>query len=397
MRRYLLPSLLLLLSTTPLSAQPLVRVPGDADLQQAFQRVSNGGVIELAPGVYPSPADGFRMRNLGKSFTVRSGPGGRAVLDGGGSRFILRMENTDPGKGGLVIFRELTFRDGFSDLEARAGGVTIQAGEARFVACDFEGNVAAPATTGGGALAVHTGSTVEVLGGAFSGNSSKNRGGAMSVRDSFATVAGVTFTGNRTNLAGHAANSAGGALYVLDGVVHVSDSLFEGNRAGFVGGAVFVFGKWGEPLSVPRAEVHVTRSTFLDNRAEPHPCCPAPGATTGGALHAEDHATLTVSSSRFEGNRARFGGAVDAFRALVEIDGSVFRDNRDQEPGGDPGLGGALSAFSGDGANDTVNRRPVGITVTDSLFRGRDDGAPAAGTGGCLFAAGDTNRMYGNA
>ncbi|HSL84973.1 MAG TPA: hypothetical protein VLF66_19515, partial [Thermoanaerobaculia bacterium] len=178
--------------------------------------------------------------------------------------------------------------------------------------------------------------------------------------------------------------------------VHVSDSHFEGNQAGFVGGAVFAFGIWAEPLSVPRAEVRVTRSTFLDNRAEPHPCCPAPGATTGGALHAEDHATLTVSASRFEGNRARFGGAVDAYRSTVEIDGSVFRDNRDEEPGGAPGLGGALSAFSVDGAADPVNRRPVSITVRGSLFRGRDDGAAGAGTGGCLFAAGDTNRMYGD-
>ncbi|HSL82540.1 MAG TPA: hypothetical protein VLF66_07165, partial [Thermoanaerobaculia bacterium] len=215
MRRYVLPSLLALLSATALSAQPLVRVPGDADFQQAIQRVSDGGAIELAPGVYPSPADGFRMRNLGKSFTVRSAPGGRAVLDGGGSSFILRMENTEPARGGLVTFEDLTFRDGFSALDGRAGGVTVQAGEARFVGCDFEGNVADPASTGGGALAVHTGSTVEVLGGTFSGNSSKNRGGAMAVRgDSFATVAGVTFTGNRTNLPGHVPNSAGGALYV---------------------------------------------------------------------------------------------------------------------------------------------------------------------------------------
>lgn len=380
-----------------LAAQPLVRVPGDtANLEQAFRRVSDGGVVEIAPGVYPSPADGFRMRDLRKSFTVRSGPGGRAVLDGGGSRLVLRLENSDPSRGGLVVFENLVFRDGFSDLDARAGGVTVLAGEARFVGCDFEDNATDPPSTGGGALAVHTGSTVEVLGGSFTGNSSKNRGGAMAVRDSFATVAGVTFTGNRTNLAGQAPNSAGGALYVLDAVVHVSDSLFEGNRAGFVGGAIFAFGIWGEPLSVPRTEVRVTRSTFLDNRAEPHPCCPAPGATTGGALHAEDHTTLTVASSRFEGNRARFGGAVDAFRAIVEIDGSVFRDNRDQEPGGDPGLGGALSAFSGDGPADPVNRRPAAITVTDSLFRGRDDGTAAAGTGGCLFAAGDTNRMYGN-
>jgi hypothetical protein len=378
------------------AAQCLIRVPEDvANLQQAIQQVCDGGVIELAPGVYPSPPEGFRIANLAKSFTIRSGPNGRAILDGGESRLVLRMENSDRSRGRLVVFERLTFRDGFSTLEGRGGAVTVIAGEARFVDCRFKDNRAAPATTGGGGALVRQGSTVELLDGWFRGNGSPNRGGALEVLDSTVTIQGTDFRNNRVNRPGHAAASAGGAIYLLDGVLQVTDALFAGNEAGFVGGAIYGFGHWTTPLRVPRAEIRVARSTFRANRAEPHPCCPAPGPTTGGALHAEDHVTLTVSGSRFERNRGRFGGAVNVFRAIAEIDGSFFRDNRAEEPGGDPGIGGAILALSNDPLGEAVNRRPAALTVRGSLFQGGADGAATAGAGGCVLVAGDGGRIDG--
>ena len=54
-------------------AKPLERVPQDGTLQQALQRVSNGGVIEIDDGTYAAPASGFRIRNM--SVTVRAVPG----------------------------------------------------------------------------------------------------------------------------------------------------------------------------------------------------------------------------------------------------------------------------------------------------------------------------------
>ncbi|HLE83594.1 MAG TPA: hypothetical protein VJG13_04570, partial [Thermoanaerobaculia bacterium] len=249
------------------AAQCLIRVPEDvANLQQAIQQVCDGGVIELAPGVYPSPPEGFRIANLAKSFTIRSRPGGRAILDGGESRLVLRMENSDRSRGRLVVFERLTFRDGFSTLEGRGGAVTVIAGEARFVACRFKDNHAAPATTGGGGALVRQGSTVEIFDGWFTGNGSPNRGGALEVLDSTVTIRGTDFRNNRVNRPGHAAASAGGAIYLLDGVLQVTDALFSGNEAGFVGGAIYGFGHWTAPLRVPRAEIRVARSTFRDNR-----------------------------------------------------------------------------------------------------------------------------------
>jgi len=396
-RRVLTFALATFLAAQAAGAQGLVRVPQDAaGLQQAIQQVGNGGVIELAPGVYPSPPEGFRIANLAKGFTIRSGGGGRAILDGGGSRLVLRMENSDRSRGRLVVFERLTFRDGRSTLEGRGGAVTVIAGEARFIDCRFEDNHADPATTGGGGALVRQGSMVEIFGGWFTGNTSPNRGGAIEVLDSFVTVQGTRFGGNRVNLAGHSASSAGGAIYVLDGVLQVSDARFEGNRAGWVGGAIYAFGHWTPPLGVPRTEVQVARSSFLDNRAESHPCCPAPGLSTGGALHAEDHATMTVTGSRFEGNRAFFGGAVSSFRAVIEIAGSVFEANRAVEAGEDPGIGGAVCSLSNDPPGEAVNRRPAELAITGSLFRGPANGAAVAGSGGCVFAAGDVSRLQGS-
>lgn len=371
-------------------------MPQDAaTLQQAFQQVGNGGVIELAPGVYPSPPDGFRIANLAKSFTVRSAAGGRAILDGGGSRFVLRMENSERSRGRLVVFERLSFRNGRSELDGRGGGVTVQAGEARFVDCKFVNNVAEPSGTGGGGALVRLGSSVDFVGGSFTGNRSPNRGGGLEVLESEVTVQGTVFKNNRVNVAGHGPSALGGGIMVINGVLQVADARFQGNQGAMVAGAIYGIGTWGKPLAVPSTEIHVTRSTFRDNRAEGHPCCPLGGRTHGGAIHVEDHTTLTVSDSRFKGNRAFFGGAVSSFRAIVEIAGSTFENNRAEEPGEGPGLGGGVASISNDPPGEAVNRRRAELSITGSIFRGRANGAEAAANGGCVFAAGDRNRLDG--
>ncbi len=38
-------------------ARPFERVPQDGTLQQALDRVSEGGIIEIAGGVYPAPGN----------------------------------------------------------------------------------------------------------------------------------------------------------------------------------------------------------------------------------------------------------------------------------------------------------------------------------------------------
>lgn len=379
------------LSAAPAGAQGrLVRVPQDAKtLEAAISRVADGGVIEMAAGTYPSPPRGFLIGNARKGFTIRSA-GGPVVLDGGGSRPVLRFINFNRERGRPVTFQGITFRNGASVAPNVSGGVTLDKAEAHFRDCAFEGNAADAPSTGGGAVKIFGGSTATFTNCRWEGNRSKNRGGALVVRNSEVTVQGGTFVGNRTNLPGHNPGSPGGAVYVLDGTLRVSGVRFEGNQAGWTGGAIYAYGEWDGRGS----QVEVTGSTFLANQAVGDPCCTHPQVTTGGAIHVENLTALTVHQSRFVLNRADSGGAIDGFRAYIDVHGSVFQANQATAARPDLGIGGAIAVFSVDGVGD-VNRRSSRLTVTRSLLEGGSAVERAARSGGCLFAAGDSNRAYG--
>ncbi len=365
----------------------LVRVPQDAKtLDAAIGRVADGGVIEMAAGTYPSPANGFTINNARKGFTVRAAAGAAVALDGGGSRNLLRFVNSDRARGKRVIFEGLTFQNGYSADNGESGGVTLSAAEALFRRCSFVGNRTGGLMTGGGAIKALPGSSATFVDCAFRGNSSPLRGGALVVRSATVAIQGGEFVGNRTNLPGHHPNSFGGAIMVLDGTLNVSGVRFEGNQAGWTGGAIYAIGNWDRGSSV-----FVTRSTFTGNQAVADPCCANPIPTSGGAIHAEDLTVLRVHGSLFARNRANVGGAVDGYRPDVEIHGSVFQANA--------GAGGAIAMVSPDSADSStdfgaINRPNARLVVTQSLLQGGSEETPA--TGGCILASGDSNRAYGN-
>ena len=382
----------------PAAAQRLVRVPQDArDILAAVSRVADGGVIEVAAGRYAAPPRGFNLGNLRKGFTLRAAPDAEVVLDGEGARPILRIQNGNRNRGKLIVFEDLTLTGGASDDATLSGAATLAAAEARFVRVRFLGN----RTTGtGGAARATDGSAASFIDCDFRGNTTPDTGGALSVLGgSTAFVHRGVFEDNRINVPGHILHSAGGALYVVDATARVSESRFERNQAGWVGGAVFVFGTWAGPESVPRARVVVSHSTFAGNTVGPDACCTAPGVTSGGAVHAEDQATFEAHGSLFVGNRAEWGGAVSLYRSHFEAHGSVFRGNTTVLDGPQVGAGGAIIALSVDQAGEAVNRRPARVVVADSLFSGRAaPSAPApAHTGGCIFVGGDLSRAGGEA
>ena len=261
-----------LLGAPPLAhGGPLERVPQDGTLQEAFDRVFDGGVIEIAGGVYPAPAQGWRSVS-GRRFTVRA-TGPDVVLDGQGSRRILLLRGQGAGAGRTVAFEGITFRGGYSTTSNRAGGVTIESGEAVFASCVFESNHH-HADNGGGAVRIAGRSDVRFTRCRFADNQSRRWGAAIFARDSSVEVTWSELTGNRTNIAGHSANSAGGAIYVLDSRLSVSRSRFTANEAGWVGGAIYSIGNWHEAAEgVPASQVTITDSVFAHNVAAPNPCC----------------------------------------------------------------------------------------------------------------------------
>jgi hypothetical protein len=371
----------------------LVRVPQDAqDLATAIRLVKDGDVIELAGGTYLPPSKGFTLQNLGKAFTIRPAAGATAILDGKGKGTILRIKNGSRSRGKRVTFERLTFQNGFSKTEGDAGAVTLTAAEARFVDCKFLNNTATGRTTGGGAVRVLTGSEATFVRTELRGNSSGNRGGALEILFSTVAVEGGSFVENRTNPPGHKKTSSGGAIYLLDGTLRVSDARFERNQAGWVGGAIYAFGQWSNPVSVPSSDLTVVRSTFLENQATPNP--QAAGLTQGGAIHVEDQTTLRLQHSQVIGNQAKLGGGIDNYRGIVEVTGSLFQGNLAVDAAG-LGSGGALFASSNEGRVDgAVNRRVGVVTIADSLIQG-GTGRPTAGSGGCLTIGGDVSRAYG--
>jgi hypothetical protein len=385
---------------TAAAAGGVLRVPQDVPtLDQAIRQIGNGGIIELAAGIYAAPAPGFRVANAGKSFTIRAALGATVVLDGGGNHPVFVLRNSARSRGGLVVFENLIFRNGGGGSAETSPGVTVDGGEARFVGCSFENNLGATGADGGG-VKVRAGSDASFIGCTFSGNASPAAGGAMMVHLSNAEVLGGAFVGNRVNLPGSNPSSHGGAINVVNGTLYVSDAFFQGNQAGWVGGAILAIGDWTATPATPSAHVSITRSTFQANLAAPQPCCPPPGDPTGGAIHVENQTTLDVSDSWFVDNQAQFGGALDSYRALIHVSGSTFQGNRGNVAGTDEAVGGAICALSDDAVDSSTaggkNPRPAGVTVAGSLLQGSHaGGGPVDNAGGCILAAGDQTHLYG--
>jgi len=378
-------------------AQPVARVPEDGSLQQALQRVSPGGVIDVAGGVYAAPAGGFSTRN--KSLTLRARGGAEVVLDGQGTTAIFLVEDQGVATGRAVAFEGITFRDGLTTNLRRAGAVTIDAAYATFTSCVFEDNAATGSPQArGGAVQVLGGGIARFVSSRFEGNTAVQFGAAVYVIEgSQARVVWSEFTGNRTDLPGQGPGPAGAAIYVFDAAAYVTGSRFEGNRSGWLGGALYALGSFKSPSSVPSALLEVENSTFVDNRALPNPCCTVPGPPTGGAIHVEDQATVRVRDSRFLENETNWGGAIGSYRAIIDVRDSVFRGNRGLPYEGTPAAGGTFNITSGD--TTAVDRPVAELHVADSFVQGRFGGTtePTAQHGGCVFAGGDHFHLNGDA
>ena len=382
----LLLGLAVLAALNPASAQSVIHVPGDvSSLQQAIQQVSGGGIIEIADGTYAAPSNSFRIQ-VNKSFTIRAAAGATVILDGEQARPVLRLLNS-----GKVTFQGLSFRNGYSTATGRAGGVTIQGNEADFIGCSFRDNVAEQQAGAGGGVRVSDGSAVSFMGCEWSGNSSLSRGGGIEVIGSTVSIAGSTLEDNRVNLTGHKNNASGGGIYVYDSRLDVRNTRFENNQASLSGGAIYAYGSWADPVSVPQTSVVVTNSTLYGNQNLPDPCCVPFGPTEGGAIHIENQATLEVRTSRFVENSANWGGAVSSYRGgRMELTDCVFQGNEAVTTSEVLGAGGAVNLTAADLPDSTtdfgaINRRPAELVATNTLFQGRFGAVTTtANTGGCM-------------
>lgn len=389
----------------------VVCVPEESMLENALLTVAHGGTIDVAAGTYPSPANGFTIGTTtaqrNRSFTVRARVPGTVILTGQGSRIVLSIRNL--GAGFWVTFEGLRFENGFSNAADFAGGVSLRNARATFADCDFRGHRGGANSNGGGALGLYGSATALVVDSLFENNRSLREGGAIFAQRGAAApndqpsevwLVGVTLRDNceTNNLANcSSGDAAGGALLVRNSRAYIADSRFENNVAGWVGGAIYVFGHFAcnSPFCAsPSADVLVTRTTFVGNRAAGSA---APGSLTyAGAIHLEDCARLRVHQGLFEDNSATWGGAISSFRAAVEVYDSVLRANRATVTGTNAPQGGAILALSGlpnavGCVNGTVRNYPApSLRIERTLVHGGSAAAGEAQFAGCVGVTGDS-------
>ena len=382
----------------------VISIPGgnSSTLQSAINGVAEGDILELGAGTFSVPSGGFLITNPGVSFTLRAASGGSVFLDGGGSQPVLRYLVDNSSLRGHVIFEDLTFRNGASSTDGTVGGVTLTNAFATFRNCTFSNNEVTGGNGAGGALGLFSASRATISDTTFSDNVARNSGAAIRIgTDGLAWVHRSSFLDNSSAMPGHRSSSTGGAIDVSDATLLVSNSRFAGNRAGFVGGAIWALGTFTDPNSVPRTEVVIANCTFDSNLAMPDTSIATPSPTEGGAVHAENQTRVRIYNSRFIANSSQLGGALSSYRAIIEVDDSVFEDNFTFFPDNEGGFGGTFKITSND-TNDTttnngaINRPSAVFTLRDSLVRGAGGTIDTALKGGCLFAQGDTNRTFGN-
>lgn len=378
-----------------LQAQQLIRVPAEQpNLASAVSAVGDGGVIEFAAGTYQAPAGGYTIYDLPtpKSFTVRAAPGAAVVFSGQLSTDILRVAPSSLEKARQITFEFITFADGVTHDNFIGGGMTLVNAKAVFKFCTFQNNSAAGSGTGGGAQWI-AGSIVSFDGCIWSGNTSPNFGGGMSINGSRVYVRNSRFNGNRVDVPNHKSNSTGGAIYVADATVRINNCAFDNNRAGYVGGAIDTNGSWKDPLSTPTVDIVIRDSSFTGNRAQFDPSVTAFAPAVGGAAHFEGQTTAKIYNCRFTNNTARQGGAISNYLAITEFTGCVFKGNQATGVGADGGQGGAIIALSSE--NPGTNHRSAHLSMTDCLVQGSGPSVKSARQGGAIFAEGDMNFAYG--
>jgi hypothetical protein len=373
----------------------VIHVPGDKpNFASAVSAVSDGGVIEFAGGTYQSPAGGYNIFDLPapKGFTVRAAPGAAVVFTGGNSTDILRIAPSSLAKLNQITFEFIIFADGVTHDSFFGGGMTLVNAKVAFKGCTFQNNSAAGPGTGGGAQWI-AGSVVSFNNCNWSGNTSPNFGGAMSITGSRVYIRNSVFTANRVDVPNHKTNAAGGAIYVGDATLRISNCAFNSNRAGYVGGAIDTNGSWQNPLSTPSVDVVVRDSTFTGNQAQFDPSVPFTAPAVGGAAHFEGQTTAKFYNCRFTNNTARQGGAISNYLAITEFTGCVFKGNTATGTGAEGGQGGAIIGLSVEGPG--VNHRPMQLKMTDCLIRGSGAATKSARQGGGIYANGDMNFAYG--
>jgi hypothetical protein len=229
-----------------------------------------------------------------------------------------------------------------------------------------------------------------------------------------AVVRNTRFANNRAGeepdpLAASSLGGSGAAMLIFASTVEISDSLFVSNHAGRgrasggFGGAIYSFGAPDPEDADLVAEVTITRSTFLRQRAGDALGGDDGGLGAGGdggAIFNDLGSTLLVTESTFADNRAGHGGSGSGDaggsggrggailnRSTAAFVNSTFSGNTAGDGGLASGVGGA------GGSGGAVFTTTLGDTSLQSVTIARN----AAGAGAAGGAGGSGGGLGGDA
>ena len=236
-------------------------------IAQAMAAVPEGGVIQLAPGVFQPDA---LLDPMGRAMTIQGAigfdGGPLTTIDGQGSVALLQCVS---GETETTVFENLLVINGLGE----GAGIRCTGSSPLLVNCRFEGHSSAGY---GGAMRNDAASSPRLVGCVFAGNSASYGGAIGNLDDSNATLEDCLLVGNTA--------LSGGAMYNLESDPQLVDCILEDNIATDYGGAVSNFNgspsflgcrisgntaQFGGGLACsPESLPEFTESTVCDNTPE---------------------------------------------------------------------------------------------------------------------------------
>lgn len=295
---YVLSTIILASSPLILWSKTIVVNPGQS-IESAIRGASNGDVVEVAPGTYKQT-----IRFWGKAVTLRSQTGPEnTIIDGGGN------------SGPLVSFfdneSQTSVIDGFTLVNGAASGgggaITAQNGASPIIRNNIIRNNRALI---GGGVYLYTNSSAQIESNVFSDNHAEgnNTGGAAiaASHGGHPVIRKNKFLRNTVN----GNPSSGGAIFLSQGSgATIDDNYFEANSCTFdavdvaTGGAVHVIHD-----TRGHGGVVISNNRFLNNTAN-----------YGGAVGAEEGASMKLVNNEFTGNRANYYGGAFLSHAVLQV------------------------------------------------------------------------------
>lgn len=197
-----------------------------------------------------------------------------------------------------------------TSLSSRGGGITLL--DNTILNMDAKSSITGCKANRGGAIKLSDNVTVNINGSNISNNQADLGGAICSLKkDSTINVNGATFDGNKAVKTIDGTYLYGGAIYSQSNL-NVEDSKFTNNSADGNGGAIYSYKAYT-----------IKDSEFKNNSSQ----------ESGGAIYAPEDAPATISNTKFEENKATWGGAIYD-KANSNIKNATFNKNQAKYYGG---------------------------------------------------------------